>query len=62
MKGTKDLELDFGELVDGSDPASDARKDRGRDKALRGQSVPGHTVHRCKSVRVSKILDPEPNA
>jgi ParB-like nuclease domain len=56
MKGTKDLELDFGELVDGNDPASDARKDRGRDKVL-----PGQAVHRCKSVRVSKILDPEPD-
>ena len=59
MKGTK--ELDFGELDTntqerGDDRASDAHKNNGDIGAL-----PGQAVDRCKSVRISKILDPEPD-
>jgi ParB-like chromosome segregation protein Spo0J len=59
MKGKKELELDFGdlgELAGGNDRPPDARRDHGGDKAL-----PGQAVNRCKSVRASKVLDPEPD-
>jgi ParB-like chromosome segregation protein Spo0J len=62
MRRTKELELDLGEV-------SNARQDDGRasdpsrtrDHASKNAGLPGQEADRCRSIRLSKILDPEPD-
>jgi ParB-like chromosome segregation protein Spo0J len=62
MRRTKELELDLGEV-------SNARQDGGRasdpsrtrDRARKNGGLPGQEADRCRSIRLSKILDPEPD-
>jgi ParB-like chromosome segregation protein Spo0J len=55
MKGTK--ELDFGE----SAASSTGQSNNARRKNGSNQALPGQAADRCRSVRISKILDPQPD-
>jgi ParB-like chromosome segregation protein Spo0J len=63
MRRTK--ELDFGETVASSARQSDNDRpsdaSRTRDYARGKAALPGQAVDRCRSVRLRKILDPEPD-
>jgi ParB-like chromosome segregation protein Spo0J len=54
MRRTKELELDLGE-------ASTAREDDDRASDRENADLPGREADRCRSIRLSKILDPEPD-
>jgi hypothetical protein len=58
--------LDLGETLDSStrpsdNRASDASATRDQARGKNGPALPGQAVDRCRSVRVRKILDPEPD-
>jgi ParB-like chromosome segregation protein Spo0J len=54
MRRTKELELDLGE-------ASTARPDDDRASDRKKADLPGREADRCRSIRLSRILDPEPD-
>lgn len=54
MRRTKELELDLGET-------STVRHDDDRASDRKNAGLPGREADRCRSIRLSRILDPEPD-
>jgi len=59
MKPTK--ELDFGELDSDTQERRSPRASDAHSNNAGNRTLPGQAVDRCKSVCISKILDPEPD-